>query len=467
MLAEIADEQQRQWLVFWLFIWVIVIIIVCRSQWNKKLPSVGLPLMYLFNLSIIHWFGALIYTFPWYNPNKNAYLASQGSSLTSTAIGFQESVYGAIAFGLGNLILAPYLLKMLNPPWLYEFPQQPNFKLTKTYLILGLLFSLVLSPILSRIPSGTALMVSGTSLFIVGLCLACWESWQSRNKKAFLTWILISCGLPLYSLLTSGFMSFGTAAAVVVLLFVFNFYRPRWKLVVIGLLTIYFGLSVFVTYLRDRSAIRAAEASSNSRIEEIQNTVSQFELFDPLKQEHLESIDTRINQNVYVGMGVSNISSGLGEYAEGKTIEQGLISAVPRVLWPDKPTSAGSGDLITQATGLKISEGTSMGIGQVLEFYFNFGSWGVFVGFLVFGTVLRVIDITAGYKLMSGNLLGFASWFLPGLGLLQPIGSLVDIVQTTAGSIVFVYILNWLYLKKEKRRQALANWNKITNAKID
>lgn len=69
-------------------------------------------------------------------------------------------------------------------------------------------------------------------------------------------WLLVCCCLPLYTLLTTGFMSYGTTAASVVLVFVFNFYRPRWKLIVIGVVTIYLGLSIFVTYFRDRDMIR-------------------------------------------------------------------------------------------------------------------------------------------------------------------------------------------------------------------
>lgn len=454
-MLELMEDQQRQWLIFSLFIWVVVIILVTRSQWNKKFPSVGLPLMYLFSLSMIHWFGALIYAFPWYDPKKNAYLISQGSSLTSTALGFQESTYGVIGFGLGCLILAPYLLKIFHPPWLYEFYSQPNLKLIKTYMIIGQVFSLVLNPILSRIPSVGALTVSGSSFFIVAICLVCWRSWQSGNKKAFFIWITISCLLPLYTLLTTGFMSFGTAAATVVLLFVFNFYRPKWKLILIALLAIYFGLSVFVTYFRDRTAIRSTPGGGDSRIEQMQKTATTFEFFNIFKQEHLEHIDTRLNQNIFVGRGVKRLSSGLVDYANGETIELSLISAVPRIFWPDKPTASGSGNLVSQYTGLKLAEGSSFGIGQVLEFYINFGSWGVFLGFVVFGTVLRVMDITAGYKLMSGNLVGFTSWLLPALALLQPIGSLVDIVQTASSSLVCVYLINGVYLKRANRRKPL------------
>ncbi|KOP25875.1 hypothetical protein AMR41_14095 [Hapalosiphon sp. MRB220] len=445
------EEQQRQWLIFHLFIWLVVIVLVIRSQWSKKIPSVGLPWMYLLSLCMIHWFGALIYAFPWYE-TKSAYLISKHASLVNTAIGFEQSTYGVIAFGLGSLIVAPLLLKMLNPPWLYEFPRMPNLNLIKTYIYIGLLFAFVLSPILVRIPSGAALAVPGISLFVVGLCLACWKSWYMGDMQAFIRWLALSCCLPLFTLLFLGFMSFGTAATVVVLLFVFNFYRPRWKLVVIALLVTYLGLSVFVTYFRDRQDIRATSGGDNARIEQMSKTVSNFEFFNLFKQEQLEMIDTRLNQNTFVGVSVQRLSNGLIDYADGATIEQAVLAAVPRVLWPGKTVASGSGDLVSTYTGIDVADGTSMGVGQVLEFYINFSTWGVVLGFLVLGTILRVIDITAGYKLNSGNLVGFVSWFLPGIGLIQPINSLVNIVQTLGGSVVLVYLINGIYLRKAGRR---------------
>lgn len=268
-------------------------------------------------------------------------------------------------------------------------------------------------------------------------------------------WLLVCCCLPLYTLLTTGFMSYGTTAASVVLVFVFNFYRPRWKLIVIGVVTIYLGLSIFVTYFRDRDMIRATPSGGESRVEQMHKTVSNFEFFNPLKREHLERVDGRLNQNPLVGLSVKRISAGLTNYGGGETVTQGLISVIPRILWTNKPVVAGSGDLVPRATGLKVAKGTSMGIGQVLEFYWNFGSMGVFLGFLVFGTIVRAMDITAGHKLNSGNLVGFASWFLPALSLLQPIGSLVDIGQSISSSIVFVCFINSIYFRRTQEKYSL------------
>ncbi|AFZ27934.1 hypothetical protein Cylst_5959 [Cylindrospermum stagnale PCC 7417] len=454
----LTTEQQQQWLIFWLFVWVVVVILVCRSLWNKKLPSTGLPLIYLLNLSILHFIGGLIYALPWYKP-QSAYLLNSDFSLTNTYLGFNQTVYGVIGFGLGSTILAPWLLKVLKPSCLSEFHRQPNLKLAKTYIELGLFFTFVLYPILAKIPSFSALSTSGISLFIVGLCLAFWKAWYMSDKQAFRLWLAITCSLPLFTVLILGFIGFGAAAALVVLIFVFNFYRPRWKVIVIALLALVFGLSVFVTYFRDRNEIRAkvwGGQSASSRLEQFWQTASTFELINLSKQEHLEVIDIRLNQNVLVGQAVSYITSSKVDYAGGATLVQAAISVVPRLLWPDKPVVGGSGDLVSIYTGIKFADGTSVGVGSVLEFYINFGSWGVVLGFVVLGTVIRIIDIVAGKKLIYGNWVGFTSWFLPGLGMIQPGGSLSEVVATTSASIVLVSIINQVYIKKASRGERIS-----------
>ncbi|NEU71603.1 hypothetical protein PI95_003140 [Hassallia byssoidea VB512170] len=444
---------ERQWLIVWLFVWVGVMGLVVYSQWNRKLPSVGFPLCYLFNLSINHWFGAMIYSFPWYYP-QSAYLLSVGCSPENTISGFQVSVLGVIGFGFGSVFLAPWLLRSFKPPWLREMPKQPNLKLPKTYIFLGLLFYFVIGPILSKIPSVAALTGSGFSLLSVGLCLACWKAWCMADNKAFLSWLLISCCIPFLSMVNAGFISFGVAAVLIVLIFVFTFYRPRWQVLIIGLLVMFLGLSVLVTYFRDRDIIRAqvwGGQSTESRIEQVWKTMTNFEFFNVYKQQHLEVIDGRLNMNIGVGLAINHISEGIAKFADGETLGQAVIAAVPRILWPNKPISAGSGDLVSRYTGLETPPGTSIGVGNVLEFYLNFGTFGVVFGFILFGTVLRVFDITAGQKLLSGNWVGFASWFLPGLGLMNPAGSLAEVVSSVSASAVLVYLINRFYLNKQKR----------------
>ncbi|AFY34222.1 hypothetical protein [Calothrix sp. PCC 7507] len=445
---------EQKWLMFWLFIWIVVMGLVIHKQWDKKVPSVGLPLLFLLSLSIIHWFGGMIYVFPWYKSHI------EEIAPTDVSVGFHQSVYGVIGFGLGSIILAPLALKILKPSWFYEFPRQPNLKLVKAYLVLGLVFIFVLSPILAKIPSFAALANLGIFYLIVGLCLACWKAWCMRNTLAIIFWLAIACCLPLITTLTMGFFGYGAAGTTVVLVFTFTFYRPRWRVIFIGLLVMFLGFSAFVNYLRDRNQIRATvwgEKNTQTRIEQLQQTATNFELFDPFNQKHLELIDLRMNQNALVGKAVRYISSGKIDYAGGETLEQAAIALVPRILWQGKPVTAGSGDIVSRYTGMKFAVGTSIGVGSVLELYLNFGSLGVILGFIVLGTVIRVIDITAGYQLINGNWVGFTSWFLPGLAMINPGGSFVEVTGSIATSLVLVYIINQVYLPRFSKRQGLVN----------
>ncbi len=455
MINKVLEE--KEWLTFLLFIWVVVVGLVIRGQWNRKLPSVGLPMVYLFQLSMLHWFAAMIHAFPWYT-TKSAYIISQKISLTNTAIGFTQTVYGVIGFGFGSIILAPLIGRIFKPSRLDYIPRQPNLKAPKNYVLLGMLFYFVLGPILSRIPSISVLAGSGFVLLSTGICLACWKAWCMRDKYALIGWMLFSGCIPFFSILSAGFAGFGVMAVIPVLTFVFNFYRPRWKGIIILILFLALGLSFYVNYFRDRDLIRAqvwGGKGIESRIERLQKTASNLEFFNPWNQKHLEMIDGRLNTNAGVGAGVKYISSGAIDYAEGETLAQAAIAIVPRILWPDKPVVAGSGDLVTKYTGLGRAEGTSIGIGNVLEFYINFGTEGVVLGFTVLGTVLRVIDIVAGKKLISGDWEGFTYWFIPGLALINPGGSLVEIVMSVGGSVVLVYLIDKFYLQKASRSRAL------------
>ena len=154
----------------------------------------------------------------------------------------------------------------------------------------------------------------------------------------------------------------------------------------------------------------------------------------------------------------------LGEvnFARGETFRQAAISVVPRILWPSKPVTAGSPDIVSYFTGVPFAAGTSVGVGQVMEGYINYGTPGVVVLFVIFGTALGVIDVRAARKLRDGDTLAFMVWFVPGIALLQPGGSLVDVGATTAASIVLVQLLKIpfaMHAKKaarEKREIAAA-----------
>jgi hypothetical protein len=261
--------------------------------------------------------------------------------------------------------------------------------------------------------------------------------------------------MPLVTIVTRGFIGYGAVATLSVLIFVSRFVRSRALVFVTGVLVVYLGLSVYVTYMRDRNDIRETVWGGQSfedRFAQLGNTAANFEWFDVTNVEHLVRVDNRLNQTYLVGLAVNQLS-GTDGYARGRTLWDALIAIVPRALWRNKPVQAGSGDLVSEYTGLTFAVGTSVGIGQVMEFYVNFGTPGVVIGFALIGLLLGLLDIAATHRLTAHNLHGFVLWFLPGISLLQVGGSLVEMTSSAAAS-VFVAVLANKYLDRLQRKRA-------------
>ena len=113
-------------------------------------------------------------------------------------------------------------------------------------------------------------------------------------------------------------------------------------------------------------------------------------------------------------------------------------------LWPDKPVSAGSGELVSIYTGLQFMGDTSVGIGHVLEWYVNFGVTGVIGGFALIGFLLTLVDRSAALALHGGNAMRFAVWFLPGVSLLNIGGSFVEATSTAGAALIMAALIGFL-----------------------
>jgi hypothetical protein len=417
-----------------LMVFAAVVLAVIAKSWWKPNQTVGLPLAYVLSLAVMHWLGALIHTFPWFDAGNTGYVI----------LGFMQCAYGALAFGAGWLLAAPWILKQIPRGNSYADPAV-QARLPMVYIGFGVLFYTILGRLLRGIPSVGAVASCGVYLVVAGLCLLCWQAWRSGRYARFFLWLIPVAALPFITTATMGFMGYGVAAAFMVFCFVFRFYRPRW-LAAVGILGILFlGISLGVTYFRERTDIREAVWGGESykeRMESIGKIFTDFELFDIHNEEHLNRIEDRLNQNDLVGRAVLNLYTGDTTYARGQTLWEAVLALVPRIIWPEKPVKAGSPDIVAKYTGMTFGEGTSVGIGQVMEFYINFGTSGVVIGFLVIGILLGLFDGMAARRLNQGDFAGFAAWFLPGIGFLQTGGSLSEVSGTVAASVVLMFIMN-------------------------
>jgi hypothetical protein len=428
----------------YLLIWMVVMGLVALVRWRRNTPSTGLTLAYLLNLSLLHWFGAAIYVLP----------AFQSQDARLTELGFEQSLYGVLAFAFGGLVLTPFLA---SRGWLprSKATLRPDPRLPKAYIACGVAFYLLSSTFLGHLPTAMAIVSSGQQLVVAGLALCCWKAWRENNVRRVIAWLMLALLMPFTTLVTAGMLGYGAVALLTLLIFVSGFVRSPFKIALVGLPLIYLGLSVFVSYMRDRTEIRATVwggQSFSDRIDRIGETVASFEWFDPARFEHLLRIDGRLNQNWMVGTAVNRLHETDG-YARGETLWDALLALIPRAIWPDKPISAGSGDLVNRYTDIRFAEGTSVGVGQVLEFYANFGTTGVVIGFALMGLVITALDLQAADRLARSDLQGFVLWFLPGIALLQVGGQLVELTASAAASLIVALLAN-RYLDRLQRRGA-------------
>jgi len=277
------------------------------------------------------------------------------------------------------------------------------------------------------------------------------------GRRALYRWLGVCAMMPLVTVVGSGFLGAGSLTLITVTIFITRFFRPRWMLVAGFFIGAFIGMSVYVTYTRDKTAIRGVVwggASLSDRVDRILLTVSTVEWFTPSNITHLEYIDDRLNQVSFVGAAVQHLAN-TKTFLKGETIWNAIIGLIPRAIWRDKPMVAGSGDLVSRLTGLEFAEGTSVGVGPVLELYGNFGRWGVIIGFVLFGTVLGAVDLVAAHALDGRDWQRFGLWFLVGSAFTQLTGSLFEISTSVVGAIVVGRVTNSL-LKKRRQRRTVA-----------
>ena len=119
-----------------------------------------------------------------------------------------------------------------------------------------------------------------------------------------------------------------------------------------------------------------------------------------------------------------------------------LFALVPRALWADKPQYAGGNGLVSQYTGLRFDQNTSVGMGPIFELEINFGKTGVFLGMALIGVIVGLADRKAGAALRLNDPLSFGKWFLVGITMQNANGSFAETTAGLAATLLFVSAVN-------------------------
>jgi hypothetical protein len=405
--------------------------------------SLGLPIAYLYSLLLIHVPGAF------------AHIVGRNFLFHSDVveIGMRFTALGSVCFVAGVWLGRPSTLKM-------PIPRRADRNHFWWFCLIGG-WSLVygLSP-LYQIPSISAAVQEGGGIWMLGVLLGLRAACQRRDLKRIAMWSGALMVYPVLMLLLGGFLSYGSAAIIIVCAALTISTRSYW-LVVVGITVfVFLSLSVFVNYYAHRNDIREkvwGGAPLEARIDSVTDTIRGFGWFDPSNRKHLTALDERLNQNYFVGLAARRIQVGLEGYLNGDSVWQGLLSLVPRILWPDKPVFAGSPQIVSKMTGLHFSPTTSIGVGNVMEFQINFGIPGVVIGFFALGWLIGMLDFKAAVAEARGDLGGMILFFLVGVALIDPQGSLVEMFGGSAAALVAAYGWKWAW------KQWVANRNSTEN----
>jgi hypothetical protein len=313
-----------------------------------------LTLAYFLGLSLIHVPGVL----PFLNPGSGL------DDFDETQIGFQLTVLGMAAFIVGAILTSRIDRRRAparqRPP---RWRVQAFERLGRRALGLGVVAYFVIVPLSGRVPSLTSVVSSLATLLIIGLWLALYGAAVAVDRCRTLATLALLPLLPLATLVTGGFLGYGIYWVLSIVAFLFVITQQRTWFYWGTPVAMFFGLSLFVTYMGQRNGIREVvwqeQSSLLDRFDRLSAIITDFELLDLTSPDQVAALDGRLNQNVLVGAAVQYHDSGAATFAYGGTIPPWAL--IPRAIWPDKPETGGGGDIVSEYTGIDFAGAPASG----------------------------------------------------------------------------------------------------------
>jgi hypothetical protein len=417
-----------------IFINIILLLVLWYMLRQPNLySSLGLPFAYLISLQLIHLPGAYAHALPWSNL-PNTHLTETGFALTTVS---------SVCFVVGVWLARRKAKSLLVARVVTFLPCYQNPRFLKFCLVSGWISTFVLLPF-SGVPTIGAFVKLGSNIWMLAIVLGLPLALQSQNLKRIFLWISAMFVFPVFTLIFSGFISYGSAAVINCLSFSFVSARKYKKAMVVAIIVGFLGISFFLSYFSVRDDLRKvvwSGAENQAKITVVNQIFDSFMWIDPSNLRQLKSMDERLNQNYFVGLAVERLQSGSVSYLDGKSIWDGFLALIPRVIWTEKTVTAGSGRIVADITGLNLSATTSFGVGNVMEAYINFAMPGIVIGFMLFGYSLGWLDLHSAIANLQGNTKNLIRYFLPAIAIIIPNGSFIEV--TGGGAISWIAAIYW------------------------
>jgi hypothetical protein len=416
-----------------LLAWFLLLVLLLVFAVERRPAAGALTLAYFLALSLIHVPGVL--------PLIASHLPIAHEA--ATMLGFQMTIIGMAAFVAGAIAARTMKLRPVPHAASSNLGPRQYERLAKRMLFIGLVSYFVVLPVARIVPSLTSVVYPFGTMIILGVWLWLFSALKQGDRRRVISILALLPLFPIATLALQGFLGFGVYWILSSVAFLFLLIRRGriWFYIAAGP-TMYLGLCLFVTYMGQRTELREViwheKVGLTDRLDQMTSLVTKFQTLDLDSPLHVASIEDRLNQNYLVGAAIVRHDNGWLPYAYGATVP--IWALIPRAVWPGKPAVGGSGSIVSDVTGLRVAEGTSFGVGQVLEFYVNFGVPGEIVGFFLLGLLFMRLDRRIMASIDAFDIRGVLVRALPGLTLLQPGGSLLEMLVACAAAYLAAQI---------------------------
>ena len=228
VVAESSNIVSLEVLLAWPVLVGLLLLVDLR---HGRMP-LFLTYAYIAGLGILHLPGAFAHALPW-KPFHDS---------SNTIVGLNYTTLALASFVAGSAVMTSSVRAMrssyLDLRSSHAASIEIGYRCAQTLVIAGLAAWVIeLSPLM-RLPSVPSIVSAGKQLLIGGICMMCWLSWKTGAIVRFYFWLATSALFPVYSLVESGFLSYGITFLLTVLIFVGTFYRPRILLVGVAAVSI-------------------------------------------------------------------------------------------------------------------------------------------------------------------------------------------------------------------------------------